>query len=244
MRRRVILGLILVALKVADAGPLVQSRVRCGDHTCSDGQFCNFSFGNICSDCSTICDQNSHNYNQIECFEKCQAYILREQFASKLESDRLASSLKDLTGEVKKLQVLAWLSMAFSGVAAAVLICLGLCKLTRAKRHHGGLVPLIRTKFRSLKKTGKPEAKVGDPSTGLKLAISAPMDTTAPPTCSTTVSGLMNTSGGSPPTLSYKKRSPSEDNTLDYTYDNAGMSPSPTTFAKGVEFNSRGEIRF
>jgi hypothetical protein len=86
--------------------------------------------------------------------------------------------------------------------------------------------------------------------TGLKLAIHASpptgVDTTAPPTCSTTLSGTLT--GGSemtPPSLKYKQRCASEDNTLDYTYDNAGMTtPSPTNFAKGVEFNTKGELRF
>jgi len=50
---------------------------------------------------------------------------------------------------VKKLQVLAWLSMTFSGVAAACLFCIGFVKLSKAKKRHGGLVPLIRTKFRT-----------------------------------------------------------------------------------------------
>lgn len=100
-----------------------------------------------------------------------------------------------------------------------------------------------------MQKSEKQAQKAVD-ATGLKLAIHATppagTDTTAPPTCSTTLSGTLT--GGSndltPPSLKYKQRCASEDNTLDYTYDNAGMTPSPTNFAKGVEFNTKGELRF
>ncbi|XP_065348536.1 uncharacterized protein LOC135945064 [Cloeon dipterum] len=234
-------GLVLT-LRVAHAGLAVQSRVLCGVHTCSDNQYCN-SFGNICSDCSNICDLKSHNYEHQQCFDKCQGYIHDQQFASKSESVRLTNSLRDLTVEVKKLQVLAWFSMTFSGVAAVLLLWIGCSKLTSAKRKHGGVVPLLRTKLRSFKKPVKEDLKV-ESSTGLKLAISAPQnlnDTT--PTCSTTLSGTIESR--TPPTLtSYKHRSPSEDNVLDYSYDNKAMLGSPASFAKGVEFNSSGEERF
>jgi hypothetical protein len=70
---RAVLGAIL-ALQVAQvalAGLAVNRKVPCGDHTCSEYQFCN-SFGGICTECSTVCDLTSHNYNHEECYTHCQ----------------------------------------------------------------------------------------------------------------------------------------------------------------------------
>jgi hypothetical protein len=71
---RVVWCLLLVAAAagVADAGLALHRRVQCGDHACSENEYCNTQFGNICSACGNVCDFSSHNYNHKDCYENCQ----------------------------------------------------------------------------------------------------------------------------------------------------------------------------
>lgn len=62
----------LLLAGVASAGLAVHRRVQCGDHACSENEYCNTQFGNICSGCSSVCDFSSHNYNHKDCEENCQ----------------------------------------------------------------------------------------------------------------------------------------------------------------------------
>jgi hypothetical protein len=64
--------LVAVAAGVVDAGLALHRRVQCGDHACSENEYCNTQFGNICSACGNVCDFSSHNYNHKDCYENCQ----------------------------------------------------------------------------------------------------------------------------------------------------------------------------
>lgn len=66
------LVLLAAAAGVADAGLALHRRVQCGDHACSENEYCNTQFGHICSACSNVCDFSSHNYNHKDCYDNCQ----------------------------------------------------------------------------------------------------------------------------------------------------------------------------
>lgn len=45
---------------------------RCGTITCEENQYCS-KIDTHCYDCSSICDESSHNYEEKVCVEQCQS---------------------------------------------------------------------------------------------------------------------------------------------------------------------------
>ncbi|KAF4533266.1 hypothetical protein B566_EDAN010501 [Ephemera danica] len=213
---QIILVLIVVLFKPCYSGLTITK--PCGQIVCAEMQYCS-QFGSICQACSDVCDLHSHNYHVDTCHQFCQDYLHNQQFVSKRESARDAATLAELSRDVRTLKVMVWVSLAFS--ILLLLLLLGLCanKVARARRRHGGLVAIIRNAFHVF--------KVDVANLKLDIPIVPAASFTAPNTASTT---LPNTPPDLPPRVTYssKQRSPSEDATLDYAYDNAAMTPSPT----------------
>ncbi|CAG0880679.1 unnamed protein product [Darwinula stevensoni] len=67
-----VFALLCLALAAAEAGLPMES--RCGDTLCDKVQYCS-DFDRQCRNCSDVCLESSHNYEQRTCESKCQYYI-------------------------------------------------------------------------------------------------------------------------------------------------------------------------
>lgn len=215
---------LLIARNARDV--LGSQGVKCKDKTCSPLEYCS-PFDAFCRPCDEACDVNSRNYQPDECNRDCQAYLHDQRYVLRSELEEY----EDLRGEVRKLWIVCIVAITLTCFSVLGMLFLLARSVTRWKRFKSGIQGAFSKKW--VKTTTVKNNKVQDDAelgaakqNGLKLTM---------PTISGTIvgersagSGASN-DNGTPNTSStpLSRKYPSEDTTLDYSYDNPAMTPSP-----------------
>lgn len=63
---------LVTTMSISPFVALSAAAARCGTKVCDFFQYCN-KFHNQCEDCSTICDESTHNFDEEICLSDCQS---------------------------------------------------------------------------------------------------------------------------------------------------------------------------
>ncbi|XP_015525052.1 protein grindelwald [Neodiprion lecontei] len=207
-----------------------QSTIRpggrmCGTMQCLPNEYCS-TFDSQCQTCAKICDPTTHNHDLPKCTAHCQEYLLDQRYVLRKE---LLGEDPYLRAEVQRLKNLVTITLTVTCLAVLVVALLLVWKSQPIKKirksWQGGQLSKKWVKKPTNNNRVQDDVEVGQnpKQNGLKLAM---------PTISATVVAPRSEVGdGTPNTTStpLSRRHPSEDTTLDYAYDNQGMTPSPET---------------
>lgn len=184
----------------------VAGSITCGTKTCADFEYCS-PFDNTCQSCENVCDVQHHNYDANRCDKDCQNYL-------KFQSTQ---SLQD---EIKYLRKISTISLGLSVILLLIFVIVAIIKFLSLRKKHHVTLSWIRKKLKRKEKrinVDRPTATNQSTKPDLRLD----MPSVGPQTPS------VNGNGETPSTtITTISRRPTEDNTLDYAYDNPVMIQS------------------
>ncbi|XP_075212679.1 grindelwald isoform X2 [Lycorma delicatula] len=184
---------------------------KCGYTNCNKYEYCNTD--TACDSCEKICDIKSHNYEQGSCETNCQDYI-HDQLNSYINGSKFAQ----LEDKVRTLQVLNIITLT-----VLILVLVGGVIVYVAWHHYRRFLynkhNLNPKKQEIKKKITNVISNNNDAITENRLSLQIP------PPLAESEQGCLPSAVTTTTPLS--TRHPSEDNTLEYAYDNPGLIPSP-----------------
>lgn len=217
----IICGSIVISSTFATLNP---DGLKCGSKKCSPSEYCS-SFDTQCRPCSAICDSTSHNHEPGLCTKDCQEYLHDQRYVLRTDL-RLEGDLRD---EIQRQRTLLKISLSLTCISLLAIIYLLARTLIKWQKVKSFAQKTVRQKWLKVTKhknkvSTDVEAGGVAKQNGLKLTM---------PTISESVSASERISNDdtTPSTAStdLSKNNASEDNVLDYAYDNLAMTPSPDT---------------
>ncbi|XP_046397898.1 protein grindelwald [Ischnura elegans] len=157
---------------------------KCGDISCSPTEYCS-QFDKRCKSCESVCEEDSHNFQEDVCQRDCQDYLHDKRYA-RIDGEKIDSDVGKLNDAVHQLTQLATASLAVSTillVACAAFVCFMWCRgrgtsgARDAEAGQGGrdLASYLHGKITTSKKSDKVGGTVtANPNANcLKLDLSA-----------------------------------------------------------------------
>lgn len=200
----------------------------CGERACEPYQYCS---DGSCTPCNKTCSPQvegaQHNFDPQLCEKHCQDYIHDKvkHYVTYVESKQMQKELRgEMIDTIEGLRTMVAFSLTLSLlVGVAMLAGLGFAwlKYRRHRRQGAREKEIIGKKIPSVSEIVNNNKDCGG---GNGLRVDLP-PAGVPPSVATTTTPIST-------------RHPSEDATLEYAYDNPGMTPSP------VLADNRGETNF
>ncbi|XP_014250866.1 uncharacterized protein LOC106667425 [Cimex lectularius] len=211
-------------------------RNPCGEKSCSRYEYCSDLY---CQNCEPVCTVGERNFDSVICEKECQEYIhdkikgyqtvedvanntkqlqgyVRDKIKEYLSEADSLKATKDLQETIEWLRQLVAASLILSLMVVVVVVAaLGFLWLRyrRKKAEQNKEIDLMDTKIQTVSGMMNNNCK----EKLAKLDMSSIGSNTAAPSV---VTGVTTTTPIS-------TRHPCEDATLEYAYDNQGMTPSP-----------------
>ncbi|XP_044751585.1 protein grindelwald [Coccinella septempunctata] len=188
--------------------------VQCGQRKCDLGDYCSVHDG-TCKPCVSICAQDHHNFEEMECNRNCQDYLHNLRYSQKNGTGVSGSEIEKLKEQVRTLSYMITTTLVLVCFMLFVLVVAVSFQLYRWKVKKN--ISLKNLKSKLFKKSEAPaELQMEDPSNNKK------------PDLRLDITNMSSVSDHSPVTAmtSVNTRRPAEDTALDYAYDNHAMTSS------------------
>ncbi|GAB0098884.1 hypothetical protein DMENIID0001_146900 [Sergentomyia squamirostris] len=210
-------SLVMLGIVGASEAALNLAGPQCGSISCHFNEYCS-KYTKQCESCEKICSNNTHNSDQVECQENCHNYIY-SVFDQKLT--HLTNRLDHLENRQKVLLIITIIVLILFLIIHGLhfarwlhrrgyfsLKCL---KVGKAKNKSCPVVDLTHA---------NPDTQSPKLQMRIDMARNAKRDST-----------VYSVDGSTIHTVStpVSTRYPAEDSTLDYSYDNRGMTVTPVT---------------
>ncbi|XP_056644571.1 protein grindelwald [Diorhabda carinulata] len=214
MWRYCTLLLCFFVVSIESQGLAATTTVKCGEKVCNLYEYCS-KFDGSCQLCSDICNSTHHNFDKYQCEERCQTYLHDIRY---VKLDGGVSGNEDLKATVKQLSNMVTVTLTLVCLLLVVLAFFLCFQFYRWKEKKNITFASLKDKLFG-KKTGDVNTAATNnvPEPSFKKGGDLRLDITS----------NASHSDHSPVTLSTSiSRRPAEDSTLDYAYDNHGMTPA------------------
>ncbi|XP_020288751.1 protein grindelwald isoform X2 [Pseudomyrmex gracilis] len=211
---------VFVSVSLADFDP---RGVKCGELRCNITEYCS-PFDQHCRPCAVVCDVNSHNYQPEECAKDCQVYLQDQRYMHRMDPQYY-----DLKEEVERLKIRFTIITTLICILLLGMFYLLGRTLIQWEKIQNTLRALFTRKLVKAANKNKVQDDVEanvNKQNGLKLSIPS-ISATVESESKSSENSKGNNSSPNTTSTTLSRRCASEDKTLDFSYDNPAMTPSP-----------------